>query len=128
MRKILIGISLLLLCSMGMVSAETAGLSTTEQAFGRLGIEGAEDLRQYGYDLLSETVPVHSILIDKDYAVNPGDELRIYIWGDSVEIGTIEGLYEVTVNLEGVCSLPQRAGSLPTAGPWRRSRRPSMRS
>ncbi len=101
MRKILIGISLLLLCSMGMVSAETAGLSTTEQAFGRLGIEGAEDLRQYGYDLLSETVPVHSILIDKDYAVNPGDELRIYIWGDSVEIGTIEGLYEVTVNLDG---------------------------
>ncbi len=102
----------------GMSFAETTstrGISATEQAFLNLGIEETEGLEQFGYDLLNTSAPIHSVLIDKDYVINPGDALRIYIWGDSVDFGTIQGLYETTVDLDGGLFLAP-AGRIPAYG------------
>ncbi len=102
----------------GVSFAETSSqteVSATEQAFLDLDIDETIGLRQFGYDLLKASAPIHSVLIDKDYVVNPGDELRIYIWGDSVDFGTLQGLYETSVDLDGGLFLAP-AGRIPAYG------------
>jgi protein involved in polysaccharide export with SLBB domain len=72
-----------------------------EQVYDSLKLEEAEDLDQFGYNLVQPSRTTSSILVDNDYILAPGDELRVYFWGDSVEFGVLEPYYETTVDMEG---------------------------
>jgi protein involved in polysaccharide export with SLBB domain len=72
-----------------------------EQVYDDLQIEEAQGLEQFGYDLIRSGSMKRSYLVDDSYVLAPGDELRVYFWGDSVEFGAIEPYFETTVDLEG---------------------------
>ncbi|MGM0432361.1 MAG: SLBB domain-containing protein [Spirochaetota bacterium] len=86
----------------GWLMAEENGTrSSIEQSFDSLEIEEASGLQQFGYDLLVDGGATRSVLVGDEYTVAPGDELRIYMWGDSVDYGALRSYYEVAVDLEG---------------------------
>lgn len=121
MKKILIILCMVALISMNMLTAQTdstallsgqgsasvsmirenTDVTSIEQSFANLGIEEAAGLRQFGYNLLNSAAPTRSVLVGSDYIVGPGDELRIYLWGDSVDYGALQGFYEAAVDLDG---------------------------
>lgn len=75
--------------------------SSVEQSFISLDIPETEALEQYGYTMLQVMTPSRSSLVGDDYTLGPGDALRIYLWGDSVDFGAIQGSYEAEVDLDG---------------------------
>jgi protein involved in polysaccharide export with SLBB domain len=72
-----------------------------EQVYDALQIEEAQGLEQFGYDLVRSGSMKRSYLVDDSYVLAPGDELRVYFWGDSVEFGAIEPYFETVVDMEG---------------------------
>lgn len=66
------------------------------------------ELRQYGYDFFKEEIatflPVSNIPVGPEYAIGPGDQLSIHLWGK------IEKSYDVTVSRDGNIFLPRIGG------------------
>jgi protein involved in polysaccharide export with SLBB domain len=89
--------------------------SPVEQAYQELNIAGAQNLRQFGYELLEDWQPTAKGPINDTYTVGPGDLLRIYIWGEPVDFGSIMSTYEVPVENDGKIFL-QPAGRLSVWG------------
>ncbi len=120
MKKILIIICIVLVLSISVLAAQTVANENVEQstlsvktsdnqktstsvelAFSSLGLKETAGLRQFGYDMLNSLIPSCSSLVNDDYLLGPGDELRIYLWGDSVDLGAIQSYYEVSIDLDG---------------------------
>lgn len=110
MKKILIIICTVFIFTASVVTAEEvytgAELSPIERSYTRLQITSNDVLRQFGYDLINTTIPTHSSLVGKDYVLGPNDSLRIYLWGDSVDLGALQSLYEVDIDLDGGLFFP----------------------
>ncbi len=79
----------------------TQVLSPIEQAYQEIGIAPAMELKQYGYDLFGRWVPSAVGPVGGDYILGPGDVLRIYIWGEPVELGALQSTYEIPVAEDG---------------------------
>ena len=72
----------------------------------------ATELNQFGYNLFStaSTVVPQSIAPNEDYIVSPGDQLRIRLWGASVDTE-----YVATVAVDGTLNIP-KIGVISVAG------------
>ncbi len=117
MKKIILATCILCVVSLCVLSAQTletdglalqavpsqteGSISSVERGFLRLGLQETAGLKQFGYDMLNAMVPSRSSIVNDDYVLGPGDDLRIYLWGDSVDFGTLKGYYEATVDLDG---------------------------
>jgi polysaccharide biosynthesis/export protein len=70
-------------------------------------------LEQFGYDFFgknfTEQTPMDNIPVGDDYAIGPGDQFTIYLWGK------VEHTYPVVVNRDGTIIIP-RIGSLTVTG------------
>lgn len=84
----------------------TEVLSPIEHAYQEIGIAPAEGLKQYGYDLFGRWVPSAVGPVGGDYILGPGDVLRIYIWGDPVDMGSLQSTYEIPVAEDGRMFFP----------------------
>lgn len=118
MKRKILGISILsliIIMAAASLPAQDAvnevELSPIEKAYQELNIAGAEGLGQFGYDLLEEWQPTAKGPVNDTYVVGPGDVLRVYIWGEPVDFGSIQGTYEVPVENDGKIFL-QPAGRL----------------
>ncbi|MFZ0450247.1 MAG: SLBB domain-containing protein [Desulfatiglandaceae bacterium] len=73
----------------------------------------ARDLKQYGYNFFEKGVstfaPVTDVPVGPDYAIGPGDQFTIHLWGKT------EQSYEAAVTRDGTIVLP-RVGSLDVNG------------
>ena len=100
----LISLSPLFGSSSQLQSAEPTML---EQNYRGTGLAEAQELKQFGYDLLSNWQPGSSVLVNGDYIVGPGDQLRIYMWGDPVDYGALQSIYDVEIGSDGGMYLDQ---------------------
>jgi len=80
---------------------------------GRFPTTISRELKQYGYDFFAKGVstfaPVTNVPVGPDYAIGPGDQFTIHLWGKA------EKTYEVSVTRDGTIILP-RLGSLNVNG------------
>lgn len=65
-----------------------------------------EPLTQFGYQHFRKEVSEHFLPVGDDYIVGPGDTLKFYFWGDSVDIMGLRGFYTITVDREGKAYIP----------------------
>jgi polysaccharide export outer membrane protein len=63
-------------------------------------------LRQFGYDFFQRRTTATFTAIGDNYVLGPGDALVVYIWGDSVDIASIEPRYDVPIDRNGLCFFP----------------------
>jgi polysaccharide export outer membrane protein len=89
-------------------------LSKLEEALSKeLILNKKEPLRQYGYDIFTDTVEdfvqLKDIPVGPDYILGPGDSFIITLWGIT------EGLFEIEVNRDGSIILP-KIGMVNVAG------------
>jgi polysaccharide export outer membrane protein len=79
----------------------------------RLPFIMSTDIKQYGYDLFRQPVPLFvpdvNVPVGPDYVLGPGDEVKITIWG------SIDAIWNVFVDNHGNISLP-KVGALNVAG------------
>ncbi len=80
--------------------------SPIEQVYQDIGIDSSKGLRQFGYELFGAWSPAGIGPIDRNYVIGPGDTLRVYIWGDPVEFGELQSIYEVAVAEDGRLFFP----------------------
>ncbi len=90
----------------GGTSGTDQELSSIERSYRDIGIEQAEELKQYGYELFGAWQPPSVGPVGREYIVGPGDVLRMYIWGDPVEFGDLESTYEIPVEEDGRIFFP----------------------
>jgi len=80
---------------------------------GRFPTTISRELKQFGYDFFKKGVstfaPVTNVPVGPDYAIGPGDQFTIHLWGK------VENAYEVSVTRDGTIVLP-RLGSLDVNG------------
>ncbi len=80
---------------------------------GRFPTTISRELKQYGYDFFakggSTFAPVTNVPVGPDYAIGPGDQFTIHLWGKA------EKTYETSVTRDGTIVLP-RLGSLDVNG------------
>jgi protein involved in polysaccharide export with SLBB domain len=80
---------------------------------GHFPTEISRNLQQYGYDFFDRPVstfaPVTDVPVGPDYAIGPGDQFTIHLWGK------VEESYEAAVTRDGTIVLP-RVGSLDVSG------------
>ncbi len=80
---------------------------------GQFPTDVARGLKQYGYDFFDSPVstfaPVTDVPVGPEYAIGPGDQFTIHLWGKA------EKSYEATVTRDGTIVLP-RVGSLDVNG------------
>lgn len=72
------------------------------------------DIKQFGYDLFVKPSTATSrvqknVPVGPDYVIGPGDELRVNVWG------SIDGVWNVTVDRDGNISMP-KIGTLGVTG------------
>ncbi len=94
-------------------NATQPDISRLEQRYrSRYDSDLAKDLTQFGYDLFERGRFEPSLLAvpDNSYLLGPGDELRIRLWGSSVDVQ-----YEGAVAPDGTINVP-KIGVLPVAG------------
>ncbi len=82
-------------------------IETTFQTI--MGVEAAQRLRQFGYDVFqlpaSTFAPVEDVPVGPDYVLGPGDSLTIYVWG------LVENVFTEEINRNGEIFIP-RVGTL----------------
>jgi len=103
MKKI-ISAFILLAAAAGVLSGQVSGsgeLTPVEQAYSVRLPGSVTGLSQMGYELLGDWVPAVTNRADDSYIVGPGDQLRIYLWGDPVDFGAVLGSYDVEVDADG---------------------------
>ncbi|MEZ0322723.1 MAG: SLBB domain-containing protein [Hydrogenothermaceae bacterium] len=71
-------------------------------------------LKQFGYDFFKRTTKTVSPVGD-DYVLGPGDKLKIYLWGDPVDIMAINREFTVEVSRDGTGYVPN-IGQLTLSG------------
>lgn len=91
------------------VKAEEKAAKVDERAEAKT--EG--ELQYFGYDIFKSTPaafePSDAGSIDPGYIISPGDELRLYLWGD------VQLQYDLTVDHQGTIFIPT-AGQMMVAG------------
>jgi len=68
-------------------------------------------LTQFGYAFFRplEELPLYSLPVTADYALGPGDELVLYVWGDVFEIfeTNFEPMFSLSVDRDGKVFIPR---------------------
>ncbi|MDW8095279.1 MAG: SLBB domain-containing protein, partial [Aquificaceae bacterium] len=65
-----------------------------------------KELKQYGYEFF-RTYAKPLAPVSEDYVLGPGDTLKVYLWGDAVEILSMDRELNVTISRDGTINLPQ---------------------
>ncbi len=65
-----------------------------------------EPLIQFGYKFFKEKPVSLYTPVSKDYAVGPGDQINVYLWGDPVDILNLQGFYTLEVDRDGKIFIP----------------------
>ncbi len=91
---------------------ETEEISIIEQSYNeRLKnfkeLDNDVVLTQFGYKFFKEKPTSLYTPVGKDYAVGPGDQINIYLWGDPVDILNLKGFYTLEVDRDGKIYIPQ---------------------
>jgi polysaccharide export outer membrane protein len=73
-----------------------------------------EVIKQFGYEFFKKSVKTITPVGD-DYVLGPGDTLRVYLWGDPVDLKAVPTEYIVTVSLDGTIYFPY-VGIFPVSG------------
>ncbi len=64
-----------------------------------------KQLKQFGYDFFKPSPKTISPVPD-DYILGPGDSIKVYLWGDAVDILPIDKELELTVTRDGTVYVP----------------------
>lgn len=64
------------------------------------------NLEQFGYDYLNSNRDDILVNNDSNYLLGSGDTIKVYLWGDPVDIGELIGQYKLTLNSAGAIYFP----------------------
>jgi polysaccharide export outer membrane protein len=71
-------------------------------------------LKQFGYNFFKKSIKSISPVGD-DYILGPGDSLKVYVWGDPVDLMAINRDFSLTVSSDGTVYVPN-VGMLQVSG------------
>ena len=85
----------------GVTGRDVSGLSAIEEIYITRIPPTEPALRQFGYNVFSGEVLQQTLPVGSEYRLGPGDSLLVYLWGDPVDIGELQGFVELTVDRNG---------------------------